>query len=62
MVRHCLYRIILLPLLYQELSHWSMTMKNSEIRTVAISLPNFQAIRPTDLFSASYLFLQKLEK
>ena len=25
-------------------------MKNSEIRTVAISLPNFQAIRPTDLF------------
>ena len=48
MVRHCLYRIILLPLQYQELSHRSITMKNSEIRTVAISLPNFQAIRPTD--------------
>ena len=30
-----------------ELSHWSITMKNSEIRTVAISLPNFQAIRIT---------------
>lgn len=45
MVRQCLYRIILLPLLYQELSHWSITMKNSEIRTVAISLPKFQAIR-----------------
>lgn len=50
MVRHCLYRIILLPLQYQELSHWSIKMKNSEIRTVAISLPNFQAIRQTDLF------------
>ena len=47
MVRHCLYRIILLPLQHQELSHWSITMKNSEIRTVAISLPNFQAIRIT---------------
>ncbi len=41
---------LLLPLLRQELSHWSITMKNAEIRTVAISLPNFQAIRITDLF------------
>ena len=30
-----------------ELLHWSITMKNSKIRTVAISLPNFQAIRIT---------------
>jgi len=33
-----------------ELSHCSIMMKNSEIQTIAISLPNFQAIRPTDLF------------
>jgi|GEM_PF-5729192 len=30
-----------------ELSHCGKAMKNSEIRTVAISLPNFQAIRIT---------------
>ena len=42
--------LFFVPLWYQELSHFSEAMKNSEIRTVAISLPNFRAIRPTDLF------------
>lgn len=42
--------ILFVPLLRQELSHCGKAMKNSEIRTVAISLPNFQAIRPTALF------------
>ena len=39
--------ILFVPLLRQELSHCGKVMKNSEIRTVAISLPNFQATRIT---------------
>ena len=42
MVRHCLYRIILLPLLYQELSHWSITMKNLEIQRLLSRYPIFK--------------------
>jgi len=40
----CISFITFVP---SELSHWSIIMKNSEIRTVAISLPNFQAFRIT---------------
>lgn len=47
--------ILFVPLLRQELSHCGKAMKNSEIRTVAISLPNFQAIRPS-IYSKRVIF------
>lgn len=44
---YLLSAFLFVPLSHQELAHCGKAMKNSEIRTVAISLPNFQAIRIT---------------